>query len=42
LDSTDFVPSTPMRWELQTETKGDGNSEGNLILDWVSVYSWNG
>ncbi|MBY4127648.1 ricin-type beta-trefoil lectin domain protein [Rhodococcus fascians] len=42
LDSTDFVPSTPMRWELQTETKGDGANEGNLVLDWVSVYSWNG
>ncbi|MCZ4517768.1 ricin-type beta-trefoil lectin domain protein [Rhodococcus ruber] len=42
LDTTDFVPSTPMRWELQTETKGSGNSEGNLILDWASVYSWNG
>ncbi|WP_232433750.1 ricin-type beta-trefoil lectin domain protein [Rhodococcus sp. AW25M09] len=42
LDSTDYVPASPMRWELQTETKGDGNSEGNLILDWVSVYSWTG
>ncbi|WP_415975667.1 ricin-type beta-trefoil lectin domain protein [Rhodococcus sp. 077-4] len=42
LDSTDHVPSTPMRWELQTETKGDGDSQGNLILDWVSVYSWTG
>nr|WP_314142843.1 ricin-type beta-trefoil lectin domain protein [uncultured Rhodococcus sp.] len=42
LDTTDFVPATPMRWELQTETKGFGNNEGKLILDWVSVYSWNG
>lgn len=42
LSSTDFVPSGPMRWELQTETKGSGSHDGNLILDWVAVYSWAG
>jgi len=31
-----------MRWELQTETNGTGNSNGHLLLDWVSVYSWVG
>ncbi|MGA9870903.1 MAG: glycoside hydrolase family 16 protein [Rhodococcus sp. (in: high G+C Gram-positive bacteria)] len=41
LDSSDWVPSTPMRWELQTETKGNGNSDGHLLLDWVSVWAWN-
>lgn len=42
LDSTKWVPSTPMRWELQTETNGNGNNSGHLLLDWVSVYSWVG
>ncbi|MBW4781526.1 ricin-type beta-trefoil lectin domain protein [Rhodococcus fascians] len=42
LDSTKWVPSGPMRWELQTETNGTGNSNGHLLLDWVSVYSWVG
>lgn len=42
LDSTNWVPSTPMRWELQTETNGNGNNSGHLLLDWVSVYSWAG
>ncbi|MGC0363558.1 hypothetical protein ABH922_001542 [Rhodococcus sp. 27YEA15] len=40
LDSTAFVPSTPMRWQLQTETNGFGTSNGNLMLDWVSVYAY--
>lgn len=42
LDSTAWVPSTPMRWELQTETNGVGKNSGHLLLDWVSVYSWAG
>nr|WP_314142844.1 ricin-type beta-trefoil lectin domain protein [uncultured Rhodococcus sp.] len=42
LDSTKWVPSTPMRWELQTETNGNGSSSGHLLLDWVSVYRWVG
>ncbi|WP_278315445.1 ricin-type beta-trefoil lectin domain protein [Lolliginicoccus levis] len=41
LDSTEWVPSGPMRWQLQTETIGTGNSSGNLLVDWVSVYSYN-
>ena len=27
LDSTEWVPTTPMRWQLQTETRGDGNNQ---------------
>ncbi|NLG55631.1 MAG: family 16 glycosylhydrolase [Rhodococcus sp.] len=42
LDSTDWVPSGPMRWQLQTETNGNGNSNGNLEVDWVSVWAYNG
>lgn len=40
LDSTKWVPSSPMRWQLQTETGGNGNSSGNLMVDWVSVWSY--
>ena len=40
LNSTKWVPSGPMRWQLQTETKGNGTSSGNLMLDWVSVWSY--
>lgn len=40
LDSTDWVPSTPMRWQIQVETNGYGNNSGNLLVDWVSVYSY--
>lgn len=39
LDSTVFVPSGPMRWQLQTETNGNGTSDGNLEVDWVSVWA---
>ena len=42
LDSTKWVPSGPMRWELQTETNGNGKNNGHLLLDWVAVYSWAG
>ncbi|RYZ85667.1 MAG: glycosyl hydrolase family protein, partial [Moraxellaceae bacterium] len=40
LNSTNWVPSGPMRWQLQTETKGNGSSSGNLMVDWVSVWSY--
>ncbi|MGK6351068.1 glycoside hydrolase family 16 protein [Parapedobacter sp. DT-150] len=40
LDSDRGVPDKPMRWQLQTETKGYGNNSGNLMLDWVSVYRY--
>lgn len=40
LNSTNHVPSGPMRWQLQTETKGNGTNKGNLMLDWVSVWSY--
>ncbi|MFF0817433.1 ricin-type beta-trefoil lectin domain protein [Rhodococcus sp. NPDC003318] len=39
LDSTAWVPSTPMRWQLQTETNGNGSHSGNLLVDWVSVWA---
>lgn len=42
LDSTLFVPSGPMRWQLQAETNGNGNSAGHLQVDWVSVWAYNG
>jgi beta-glucanase (GH16 family) len=42
LDSTESVPDTPMRWQLQTETRGNGNNSGRLLVDWVSVWSYNG
>ena len=40
LNTTNHVPSAPMRWQLQTETKGNGASDGNLMVDWVSVWSY--
>jgi hypothetical protein len=40
LDSTKYVPDGPMRWQLQTETNGSGNNAGNLMVDWVAVYSY--
>lgn len=42
LDSSESVPTTPMRWQLQTETRGNGNNSGRLLVDWVSVWSYNG
>ncbi|WP_193046534.1 glycoside hydrolase family 16 protein [Mycolicibacterium baixiangningiae] len=42
LDSTEWVPTTPMRWQLQTETRGDGDNRGQLLVDWVSVWSYVG
>jgi PKD repeat protein len=41
LDSNTGIPDTPMRWQLQTETKGNSTGvSGNLILDWVAVYKY--
>ena len=40
MESTQFVPSTPMRWQLQTETNGTGTNRGNLLVDWVSIWSY--
>lgn len=40
LDTTANVPSGPMRWQLQTETNGNGNSSGHLQVDWVSVWAY--
>lgn len=40
LDSTDWVPSTPMRWQIQVETNGYGSNSGNLLVDWVSVWAY--
>ncbi|MGC4232072.1 MAG: glycoside hydrolase family 16 protein [Niabella sp.] len=40
LNSDKWVPDKPMRWQLQTETKGEGVHSGNLIVDWVAVYKY--
>ncbi|HEY9311188.1 ricin-type beta-trefoil lectin domain protein [Williamsia sp.] len=40
LDSPRNVANTPMRWQLQTETKGSGAASGNLLVDWVSVWAY--
>jgi hypothetical protein len=42
LDSTKYVPTKPMRWQLQTETDGYGTHQGNLLVDWVSIWSYAG
>ncbi|MGX7693873.1 ricin-type beta-trefoil lectin domain protein [Gordonia polyisoprenivorans] len=42
LDTTAWVPSGPMRWQLQAETNGNGTSSGHLQVDWVSVWAYNG
>jgi hypothetical protein len=34
------IYGAPERWQLQTETRGDGNSSGHILVDWVSVYSY--
>lgn len=34
------VYQAPQRWQLQTETNGNGNSDGHLLVDWVAVYSY--
>ncbi len=40
LDSDRWIPTKPMRWQLQTETKGYGTNSGNLMVDWVAVYQY--
>jgi beta-glucanase (GH16 family) len=40
LDSPRNVSTKPMRWQLQTETKGTGTASGNLLVDWVSVWAY--
>ena len=40
LNSDKWVPDTPMRWQLQTETNGYGSHSGNLMVDWVAVYKY--
>ncbi|NTY60238.1 carbohydrate-binding domain-containing protein [Mycolicibacterium sphagni] len=42
LDSTKYIPSKPMRWQLQVETDGNGTNSGHLLVDWVSVWSYAG
>ena len=42
LESTKNVPSKPMRWQLQTETDGNGTHAGHLLVDWVSAWSSTG
>ncbi|WP_264005476.1 carbohydrate-binding domain-containing protein [Mycolicibacterium sphagni] len=42
LDSTKYVPSKPMRWQLQVETDGNGTDSGHLQVDWVSIWSYAG
>lgn len=45
--STSRIPSTPMRWVLQTETalspapEPDDSTAGHVQIDWVAVYSYN-
>lgn len=41
LNSNMWVANKPMRWQLQTETHGNGSHSGNLMLDWVAVYKYN-
>jgi beta-glucanase (GH16 family) len=33
------VYSHPERWQLQVETKGNGNHSGHVLVDWVAVYA---
>lgn len=42
LDSTKYVPSKPMRWQLQIETDGNGTNSGHVLVDWVSIWSYTG
>jgi beta-glucanase (GH16 family) len=42
--STDYIPSTPMHWVLQSETAIDGSvprdsTAGNVQIDWVVAYT---
>jgi hypothetical protein len=38
--STSQVYNQPERWQLQTETVGNGTSSGHLYVDWAVVYSY--
>lgn len=40
LNSDKWIPDTPMRWQLQTETNGYGSNTGNLLVDWVAIYKY--
>lgn len=40
LNTNSWVPDKPMRWQLQTETKGEGLHSGKLLVDWVAVYRY--
>ncbi|GAS86912.1 carbohydrate-binding domain-containing protein [Mycolicibacterium brisbanense] len=42
LQSTRYVANKPMRWQLQTETQGNGTHRGRLLVDWVSIWSYAG
>lgn len=44
MDTTRMVPSTPMRWQLQTETNttGAGTDSGDVLVDWVQVDKYVG
>ncbi|KAA0104664.1 family 16 glycosylhydrolase [Mycolicibacterium sp. P1-5] len=42
LDSTKYVPSKPMRWQLQVETNGNGTNSGHVLVDWISIWSYTG
>ncbi|WP_431239163.1 glycoside hydrolase family 16 protein [Mycolicibacterium aichiense] len=42
MDSTKYVPSKPMRWQLQIETDGNGTNSGHVLVDWVSIWSYAG
>jgi hypothetical protein len=33
------VFNKPERWQLQVETRGNGNHRGHVYVDWVKVYS---
>lgn len=38
--STRSVFAGPQRWQLQTETDGNGTHSGHLLVDWVAVYAY--
>lgn len=44
--ATNSVPTTPMKWILQTESNGSGapssSVAGSVLIDWVTIYSWKG
>lgn len=40
--STNQVWDKEQRWQLQTETNGDGTSEGHVLVDWAVVWTYGG